>query len=240
VKTQLFSEQIIVLSKLPYSDNSAILRCYSNIHGAKAFIIPTSKKGAVKPAMVLPLSVLNIITATKGGNQLARIKEAQLALHSPGALGNPIKTALTFFTTEVLENLIREEFENEALYSFITQQIQTISDSSVPTAVYPLTFIIGVIEQMGFLPQTSNYLPNSYFDMREGQFCHSLPFHPEVLDKKTSEQWFALLHAYRKGYFPELSRVVRNELLDSCMRFLSIHNDHFRKLKSLSVIREVL
>ncbi|MCH8554428.1 MAG: recombination protein O N-terminal domain-containing protein [Schleiferiaceae bacterium] len=240
MKTQLFSEQIVVLSKLPYSDNSAILRCYSNVHGAKAFIISTSKKGAVKPAMALPLSILNIITATQGGNKLARIKEAQLAQHSPGALGNPIKTALTFFTTEVLENLIREEFENETLYAFITRQIQTISDNSMPPAAFPLTFIIGVIEQLGFLPQTSNYQPNSYFDMREGQFCQSLPFHPEVIDKKTSEHWYVLLNGYQQGYLPELSRAMRNELLDSCMRFLTIHNDHFRKLKSLSVIREVL
>ena len=102
---QYHSSKAIVLSALKYGDTSRIVRLYTDQFGLISVLINSvsSKKSAVRPSMLLPLTLLDIVHTHKGDGKLERIKEAKMDLTYTAIPYDPVRNALALFWQSSLE-----------------------------------------------------------------------------------------------------------------------------------------
>ena len=123
----LITTNAIVLSKLKYKDNDLIIKCYTQEMGIVSFLLRgvlKSKRGTSKIAYFQLLSQLQIVLTHKNNRSLQSIKETKLnhiysSLHS-----NVLKGAIVMFLSEVLSNTLKEEEQNETLYSYLECKLE--------------------------------------------------------------------------------------------------------------------
>ena len=144
----------IVLSALKYGDTSLIVKCFTEQEGVKSYLIRgvlKSKKGKLKPAYFQPLTQL-LLTAnhnTKGS--LNSIKEAQVIHPYETIPTSIVKQSILMFLSEVLSNIIREEEENAALYTYIETGLVWL-DTHNSTFNFHLLFLLNLSRFLGFYP----------------------------------------------------------------------------------------
>ena len=118
---QYHSSKAIVLSALKYGDTSRIVRLYTDQFGLISVLINSvsSKKSAVRPSMLLPLTLLDIVHTHKGDGKLERIKEAKMDLTYTAIPYDPVRNALALFLAELFGKVLREETENREKFDFV-------------------------------------------------------------------------------------------------------------------------
>ena len=232
---------VVVLRTIKYGDTSAIVRCYSDLHGTVSFIANgvSTKKGILKPAMIFPLTVLDVVAYKNQHGTLERLKEVHLKSASPGVMGAPVLSGLAAFAAEFFEALVKEETPNYPLFDFLTTCIQNLRDfdDGKQQAHFPLQFILGVLDRLGVLPTSEN---GRYFNLLEGHFCDTLPEHPYVLSGQDSAAFGQLLGHYHHNQAMDFNKLQRNQLLSHLLQFCKIHHEPHLQLKSVEVIREIL
>ena len=167
----LITTTAIVLSKLKYKDNDLIIKCYTQEMGIVSFLLRgvlKSKRGTSKIAYFQLLSQLQIVLTHKNNRSLQSIKETKLnhiysSLHS-----NVLKGAIVMFLSEVLSNTLKEEEQNETLYSYLENTLLWL-DTQSEYANFHLLFLLKLTKYLGFYPDTSQ-IDFPFFNLYEGKF----------------------------------------------------------------------
>ena len=133
-----------------------------------------------------------------------------------------------------------QQERNDDLYGFVSQSIRWLDLVESGYANFPLYFTLELSRFLGFYPQ-SNYQPQAFFDMMEGQFVMVQPAHPYCFDRESS----AVLSRLLSSGIDNLSSVVmtgaqRNALLDGILTFMRLHAPVLKGLQSHEVLKEVL
>ena len=166
----LATTDAIVLSFQPYSDKAHILHAYTRANGRVNYMVyGIGRKNAV--GKYTPLSLIQI-TASYPSSGMPVIKEASLSpltSHLSPFTTDLYKQTIALFLSEVLFHVLRHPMQDEIMFDFLTQAIQTLDQTEEPQNFH-LQFLIDFAAKLGFgIPETSNLLTSNPLTRAERQ-----------------------------------------------------------------------
>lgn len=232
----LVKTKAIVISSLKYQEKSLIVKCFTQSDGLKSYFVPnafSAKKSNQKIAYFQPFSILEIEANHKNKGILEHFKEIKLAYSYQTIATDVVKSSIILFLSEMLHHSIKEEEENENLFTFLETALLWL-DNHEEITNFHLIFLLQMTKFFGFFPNKAN---GNYFEMIDGVFSEyqgtsCLNFQETVLLKKLLELKF---DSSKKLFLAS----ERQQLLKFIIDYYSIHLDGFKKPKSLEVLKEV-
>jgi len=236
----LITTKAIVLSKLKYKDNDLIVKCYTQQLGVITIILRgvlKSKKGNSKVAYFQLLSQLQLVVDYKNNRTLHTVKETKLSYLYMSLHSNVLKSSIVMFLAEVLSNTLREEEQNETLFSYIETTLQWL-DVNSEYSNFHLFFLLNLTKYLGFYPQIANMDAN-FFNLSDGKFEN------KKLDKYSiSGENLTLLKQLLGTTFDALPLVKinakqRQSFLSIILLYFELHLGSFKTPKSLQIFNQV-
>ena len=238
---QTYKSRGIVFKAIKYGETSVIIDLYTRERGLRSFIIngvrrSKSRNGA---GLYRPLSILEAVAFDQHEDKLSRIKEAASAHIYQSLLQHVIKANIALFAIELSRNTIKEKEGNPELYDYLEAWLIHLDSTDEQLSYHPLRFLIGLCNHLGFTP-TNNYTDQTYFDLYEGQF-YSTPVSTHYGDIPTSYNLHKLLSIEVDSVVDlKMSSIERSQLLDLLIAYIALHIPHFKSLKSLPILRQIL
>lgn len=240
----LTKTRAIVIKTINYSENSVILKCFTEEFGLQSYLINgvKNKKGAIKPSHLLPLNLLDLDVYHQLNKNLQRIKELKCQPVIKNLHYSLLKSSIGIFIGEVLNKTIQAENQSDKnLFEFLFTFIQYLDLSEQSVANFPLYFMLQFSQYLGFYPKLNYSTENDCFDIQEGIFKPSQIGDIKVVAPHLTEYWYQLCTISISNLHQlEMNKNQRNELLNNAMLYYKIHVDGFNELKSNKVLMEVL
>ncbi len=236
----LITTNAIVLSKLKYKDNDLIVTCYTEQLGVISIILRgvlKNKRGHSKTAYFQLLSQLQLVVDYKNNRTLHTIKDTKLSYLYTSLHSNVLKSAIVMFLAEVLSNTLREEEQNETLFSYLETTLQWF-DTNSEYSNFHLLFLLNLTKYLGFYPQVAN-MDTNYFNLSDGKF------EDKKLDKYSiSGENLTRLKQLLGTTFDALSLVKinakqRQSFLSMILLYFELHLGSFKTPKSLQIFNQV-
>ena len=236
----LFKTKGIVLHTLNYSENSIIIKAYTENDGLQSFIVKIgrSKKSPIKSGLFQPLSVLSMESYQSKNQGLHHIKEVSVAVQLMNIYHDTRKSAIAFFIAELLLSSIREEEKNKSLFDFIFNSIITLDQKEKSVSDFHLFFLIDLTRFLGFFPNNNYSDKSQIFDLNEGCFQEYIPEHSHYIKNELSQYLHFMIEENRREEL-KLSSTFRKEMIKKLLEYYSIHLNGFKKLRSHIVLEDV-
>jgi len=238
----LFKTKGVVLHTLNYSENSIIIKAYTENDGLQSFIVKTgrNKKSPIKSGLFQPLSVLCMESYQSKTQGLHHIKEVSVAVQLMNIYYDTRKSAIAFFIAELLHKSLKEDSPNKDLFDFILKTVEIIDKTEERIADFHLFFMIALSKHLGFFPRNNFDKQHPIFNMMEGCFQEHLPEHSYYTDKIISEHLHLLLNTSFDNFSCiHLKSDIKKELLNKIINYYCIHVHGFHSLNSHIVLEEV-
>ena len=211
------STELIVLNVTKIKDSSVVVHCLSREFGRRSFVVNVGKGRAM--TLFQPLNIVEAEVTENPRTDLWRATSFE-ALHPlAGIRQNIHKNTMTIFMSEVLYRTIHEGACEEGLYDWCVRSILTLDALESDFANYHLRFLLELAVAMGFAPTMQDLAPFA------GDRYNELS---ALMDSSFSESMLI-----------PLSGVVRNEIADDLLRYLSHHTESNINIQSLKVLREL-
>ncbi len=233
----------IVISTTAYAEASVIAKIYTEQFGLQSFMLNGVRKSKSRfnNNLLHPLSTIELIAYYKPHKTLHRVSE----LNSSPQLGSipydTVKTSMAIFLAELLHRAIREEEKNEELFNFIHHSIQFLDIQRQDCSRFHLCFMIQLTRYLGFYPQATFTYEYPYFNLLEGLYQEQVPLHPNYFEPPLSEKF----HMLSQISFEELNTLSinaseRKQLLHGIISYYELHHTNGVRLKSYTVLEEVM
>lgn len=233
----------IVFHVTDYSETSLIASVFTEEFGLRSYLISGARrKGSkVKPSLLQPLSLLELVVYEKESRGLQRISEVKSALPFTSIPSDPLKTSILFFLNEIIYKTVREEESNPGLFEFIFSSLRFLDETRESCNDFHIAFLIHLTKHLGFFPQAGYSNNTAIFDLKEGIFVSQLPAHPFAVSAPLS----AVVHSFlsetaQDSYNKKIPSPIRKELLKTLLDYYSLHVTGFSHPKSQRVLEEVL
>lgn len=240
----LTKTKAIVIKTIDYSENSVILKCFTEQYGLQSYLINgvKNKKGAIKPSHLMPLNLLELDVYHQLNKNLQRIKELKCQPILNNIHYDLLKSSIGIFMGEVLNKTIQAENQaDKNLFEFLFTVIQYLDLTQQSLSNFPVYFMLQLSQYLGFNPKLNYSELNNSFDLEEGVFKPSLFGDIKVVEPHLAEYWFDLCKVNFDSFSQiEINKTHRNELLNHVMLYYKIHIEGFNELKSNKVLVEVL
>ena len=230
----------IVLSSLKYGDSSLIVKCYTQKLGLKSYLLRSilkTKKAALRAAYFQPLSQLELIASHSNKGALGSIKEARVVYAYESLYADFVKQAIVFFIAEMLVISIREEEENQDLFSYLETSLKWL-DLHKNVSNFHIVFLMNLTKYLGFYPDESGFTDVS-FNLNEGVFTKKAFLGPSLQGEDLS--LFKSILGIKFDIVHELSLNVnsRQRLLEILIQYYKLHLVGFREPKSIEVLKNL-
>ena len=169
-----YKSRAIALSYLKQGESSIIAKIFTEEKGLQSFIVKgvRAKKAKKKLGLFQPLQLLNINATHITKNSLQYISEITIA-HNQVSDGIDIKkNFISIFVAEVISKVLLETEKDKALFKFIWELKNNLSNFEKINPNFPLIFLIGLSEQLGFLP-SKDQIDGDYFNLEFGEFTNN-------------------------------------------------------------------
>jgi DNA repair protein RecO (recombination protein O) len=230
----------IVLKSVNYSENSCIVHMYTNAFGMQAYMVNgvRNQKGAIRPAHLLPLTLVDMVVYHKENSQLQRIKELKCHPILQNIHFDISRNSIALFMTEILDASIQGEEANNDLFEFITHFVQVLDLEDSSLVNYPLVFLLQLSRYLGFNP-SENYQSGYVLHLENGTFSEPAANYGRSMDVESSKYCFELMTS-KDWHQVKIPRQQRIQILDDLIEYFSMHSFGKRKIQSHIVLREVL
>ena len=236
----LIATKAIVLSKLKYRETDLIVRCYTEHYGIVSFLLRgvlKSKKSSNKIAYFQLLSQLKLEIVYKNNRSLHTIKETKLNHAYSSLHTNVLKSSIVMFLAEVLSSTLKEEEQNETLFSYIETTLLWL-DTHSEYSSFHLLFLVNLTKYLGFYPDTTN-LEYGFFNLYDGKFEAQ-----ETGKYSISGENLTLLKQLLGTTFEALTKVKintkqRQSFLSMILLYFELHLGSFKTPKSLEIFNQV-
>lgn len=232
----------IVLHQIKYSDSGIVAWIYTRKFGRQSFLIRglRKKKSGRHSILFQPMFIIDMDIYYRQNREMQTVKEFSVS-YSPADIYSDIKkSAVAIFLGEVLASVLKEEHPNEKLFAYLEDSIIYFDGCREDYANFHLAFLAGLSSYLGFEPGQRNNPGELYFDMLNGGFVSSPPFHGNYADREISG---ILAEIFSSSFDTvkdiKLTGIVRNEILETLVRFYSIHLPGLKKIRSLEVLKTV-
>ncbi|MFD2822672.1 DNA repair protein RecO [Lacinutrix iliipiscaria] len=230
----------IVLSRIKYSDNDLIVRCYTEQLGVVSFLLKgvlKNKKGKVKTAYFQMLSQLQLEINYQDNRSLQYIKDVKPHLIYSSLHTTIYKSTIAMFLAEVLSTSLQEEEKNELLYSYLETTFQWL-DMHNEYSNFHLLFLLKLTKHLGFYPEIKD-IDLSFFNLKDGKFektysdLYSISGENLTLLKQLLGTTFDALPLIK------INSRQRQAFLNMLLLYFELHLGSFKKPKSLEVFNQV-
>ena len=124
--------------------------------------------------------------------------------------------------------------------SIIEKSIIYFDDSKEGFANFHISFLSGLSSYLGLEPGKRLQKDDSYFDMLNGSFVPVPPVHGNYAGEEiTSILADFFMSSYDSASKISLTGKMRNDVLETLLRFYSLHLPGLKKIRSLEVLKEV-
>ena len=236
----LVTTKAIVISKLKYSDNDLIVKCYTERFGIQSYLlrgILKIKKGKLKTAYFQLLSQLELIVNYRETRSLQSISEVKPFAFYQSNYSNVAKSAIVMFLADILSGVLREEEKNELLFTYLETTLLWL-DVNDEFSNFHLLFLLNLSKYLGFYPDLNNSDYN-LFNLEDGKF-QSKKTNIYCISDDILMQFKQLLGIN----FDALNTVKinsgqRQEFLNMILLYFELHLGSLKKPKSLQVLNQV-
>lgn len=232
----------IVLQTVKYSENSLIVKIYTEQKGLQSYFINSvkSKKSRFKQVYFQPLTILEYVATDSGKRDIHSIREISI---NPPYKTIPVdisKSSQALFIAEVLTKVLKESEPNYSLYCFIKGSLEFLDNLNKANADFHLLFLVNLAVHLGFAPLNNYSADSCHFNMAEGKFekqrIAGIAYIEEPLSRLFSE---ILNSTYEQGQSLRLNYGQRKDLLMKILEFFRIHISSFGYCHSQAVLEEV-
>ncbi|WP_353128631.1 DNA repair protein RecO [Parapedobacter pyrenivorans] len=232
----------IVLKSTNYSESSVVAQIFTEKFGLQSYIINGARRPKAKIGVTIlqPLHLLDMVVYHRENTSLQRISEARQKPPFQTIPYDIAKSAVVLFLNEILYKCLRQQSTDEPLFDYVFNAVSWLDTLEKMPPNFHLLFLLKLSRYLGFHPA----LPKSsqtFFDLKDGVFCSSLPAHALVLQEPHTSQLAALLACSfdRLGSL-QISLVDRRFLLEKLIDFYRFHVENMGEIKSHGVLEEVL
>jgi len=232
----------IVLHHIDYGETSLILHLYTDQKGRISVIIPGArgKRKNKKISLYHNLALLDLEVYYKASRDLQQIREARPVIPMPGLTGDPVKSTMALFLSEILYRTLKEEEANPELFSFLENAITYFELAGEGVANLHIYILIHLTRFLGFFPDINQKNDSIWFDMKAARFTNFPPETPNRVDPSIS----GLLAAFLNSGLDEtiaikLSRNQRSELIEALLVYYRTHLPEMGEIRSYPVLRAI-
>jgi len=232
----------IVLRQIKYSDSGIIVWLYTRKFGRQSVLIRglRKKKSGRHNILFQPMFILDFVMYYKEAREMQTLREFTVSYSPADIYSNIRKSSVAVFLGEVLASVLREEHPNERLFDYIEDSIIYFDTRKEDYANFHLAFLAGLSSFLGFEPRKRKDSSDLYFDMLNGGFVASPPLHGNFADREPSGILaFLFSSSFDKITDIKLTGIVRNEILETLIKYYSLHLPGLKKIKSLEVLKAV-
>ncbi len=231
----------IILHSIKHNDSTSIVSIYTQRFGRMAYMVYGlgKKKSLCRPALLQPLTLVDLDVAHSPHKDIQRIKDIRVGIQLTNISSDPVKNALALFLSEVLFRTLKQTDSDEDLFLFIESATLYLNESDASLANFHLVFLLKLTRFLGFEPNhDSSYC--AYFDLLEGVFVLDKPRHEYFLDSNYSVD----LHKLLSVDFTSMNQIVfsrekRAGMLNAIIEFYKLHIPDFHGVHSLDVLHSL-
>ena len=237
--------RFIALRLTPYSDTRSILTAYSREHGRVALSVAAGggrRSGRVK-ALTLPLSLVEGVITPRAGREIWNVSQLAPAGVYPSLHTDPVKQMMAMFLAEMLSVTLGSSGPDAAVFDFIEMSIDVLDKAdATSTANFHICFLYQLAALLGIEPDMETYREGAVLDLREGIFRRLPPVvHSDWLPAEASKVAHSLARMrYGNMHCWRLNRTERGEIVDTILKYYSIHFAPLRSLRTLGVLRSLM
>lgn len=232
----------IILHQLKYTDSGIIVQVYTRKFGRLSVLIKgmRNKKAGRHNIHFQPLSILDLVIYFRASRGIQLLKEFSVSYSPAGIRNNVIKTSIAFFIAEVLTSVLKEESPHPELFDYINNSIIYFNESQERFLNFHISFLTGLSPFLGFEPGKKVDPDHTFFDLLEGTFVQIPPVHGYYAPADISE----ILAKFFVTSWDEMDNITltgskRNEVLETLVRYYSLHLPGLKKINSLEILKEV-
>lgn len=232
----------IVLHQIRYTDSGIVAWIYTRKFGRQSFLIRgmRSRKTGRHNIQFQPLFIHDFEISYKQAREMNTLKEFSVAYAPYDIYSDVKKSTVAIFIGEVLTSVLREESPHEELFDYIEKSVIYFDMCRENYANFHIAFLSGLSSYLGFEPGRRESENCRYFDMINGTFVPVPPSHGNYVEAALADtlasvfesSFDAIREIPMKGPF-------RNEILDTILRYYSLHLPGLRKIRSLEILKEV-
>jgi len=232
----------IILHKIKYTDSGIVAQLYTRKFGRLSFLVRgmRNKKAGKHNILFQPLFILDLEMYYKASREMQTLKEFSV-IYSPYNIHTDIrKSTVALFLGEVLTSVLREENSNDELYDYIENAIMYFDRCTGDYANFHIAFLAGLSSYLGFEPSPGSSADDVFFDMKNGTFVPVPPFQDNYVNREISgilSRFF--VSSYDTAGRISLTGAMRNEVLETLIRYYSFHLPGLKKINSLKILKEV-
>lgn len=232
----------IVLTNFKYSENSIIVKIYTEDFGLQSYLIRSvrNKKSKIKAGIFQPLTLLEFVAGHSKRSRLHSIKEITDCSQLNGISLDIKKSSVAIFIAELLNKAIREEECNKELFEFLFNTIHFLDKKEGRVSEFHLYFLLDLTKFLGFYPQ-NNFGENcAVFDLYNGKFQMQIPEHSYYLEMELSRYLHEIMTISDNDRDEHIiPSIIRKELINKMIDYYRIHLNGFSVLRSQSVLEEI-
>ena len=232
----------IVLHQIKHTDSGIIAQIYTREFGRKSILIKgaRSKKKGKQVIFFQPLFILDLEIYNKPTREIQILKEFSVSYTPTDLPFNVVKSSIALFLGEVLYATLKEESPQKDLFDFIEHSIIFFDKCTVGVANFHIFFLMGLTRFLGFEPGPRFNEDDAFFDLINGIFVPIPPPHGNYCNREISSILADFLSvSYDNLETIDLNGNKRNEVIETILKYYSIHLPGLKNINSLSILKEV-
>ena len=232
----------IILHQIKYTDSGIVSQMYTRKFGRQSFLVKgmRSRRTGKHNILFQPMFILDLELYYKASREMQSLKEFSVFFTPYDIYSNIKKSCVAIFLGEVLTSVLKEESPHEELFDYIEESILYFENCKEGFANFHIGFLAGLSSFLGFEPGPRMEKENLYFDMLNGIFVPIPPVHGNYANEEISN----ILAGFFESSYDSIGKIsltgnIRNDVLETLIRFYSLHLPGLRKIKSLNVLKDV-
>jgi len=232
----------IVLHQIKYTDSGIVTQIYTRKFGRQSFLIKgmRNKKTGKHNINFQPLFILDMELYYKAAREMQTLKEFSVSFAPYDIYSNIKKSSVAIFLGEVLTSVLKEETPHDEMFEYIEESIMYFENCKESFANFHIAFLAGLSSFLGFEPHPRLEKEDQFFDMLNGIFVPVPPVHGNYANEEiTNILADFFVSSYDSISNISLSGKMRNDILETLVRFYSLHLPGLKRIKSLEILKEV-
>ena len=232
----------IILHQIKYTDSGIVAQMYTRKFGRQSFLIKGMRKRKTGKQSILfqPMFILDLELYYKQTREMQSLKEFSVSFTPYNIYSNIKKSCVAIFLGEILTSVLKEESPHEEMFDFIEESIIYFEQCKEGFANFHIAFLAGLSSFLGFEPGQRLEKENIFFDMVNGIFVPIPPVHGNYANEEITN----ILADFFMASYDSIDKIsltgkMRNDVLETIVRFYSLHLPGLKKIKSLDVLKEV-
>ncbi|MGA2408166.1 MAG: DNA repair protein RecO [Bacteroidales bacterium] len=232
----------IILHQIKYTDSGIVAQIYTRKFGRQSFIIKGMRRRKEGKHNILfqPMFILDLEMYYKTSREMHILKEFSVSFTPYDIYSNIKKSSVAIFLGEVLTSVLKEESPHDEMFDYIEDSIKYFERCKEGFANFHIAFLAGLSSFLGFEPGPRLNKDDAFFDMMNGIFVPIPPVHGNYANEEITN----ILADFFVASYDNISKIsltgnLRNDVLETLVRFYSLHLPGLKKIKSLEVLKEV-